>query len=119
MSIEALVQEFDGHVPEWSDYDHQKRSRIDAGLEGAPDEIADKVRSAILETEHVALARRFRDFALAHIQPSYFRETADVQGPLSRPDLALALQRAYAMRSAYVHRLQEIPPPSRRNAGLP
>jgi hypothetical protein len=117
MSMESLAQEFDGHIAEWSDYDQRKRAKIDEALDDAPESTADKVRSAILHNEHVALARRFRDFTLAHVKPSFFREeAADAQGPLSRPDLAVALQQAYVIRSGYVHRLQEIP---RALIGLP
>jgi hypothetical protein len=109
MSIESLAQEFDGHVTEWSDYDEAKRSRIDAALDDATSETAEKVRQAILRNEHVALARRFRTFTLAHVTPSYFRgEAAQVQGAISRPDLEVALRQAYEIRSGYVHRLQEI-----------
>jgi hypothetical protein len=110
MSIESLAQEFDGHVADWSDYEHRKREKIDTALEGAPTEIGDKVRNAVLANEHVAAARRFRDFALSHLAPSFFREeTAQTAGPISRGDLTVALRQAYAIRSRYVHTLQEIP----------
>jgi hypothetical protein len=110
MSVESLAQEFDGHVAEWSDYEHRKRAKIDGALEGAPDEIREKVRAAVLANEHVTAARRFRDFALSHIAPSFFREeVSQVATPIGRPDLAVALQQAYALRSRYVHALQEVP----------
>jgi hypothetical protein len=110
MSIEALAQNFDGHVAEWADYEEQKRKRIDKALTGAPTEVAANVRSAVLANEHVAATRRFRDFAVAHIAPSFFREEAmGAQGPLSRADLSMVLRQAYAIRSAFVHTLQEVP----------
>jgi hypothetical protein len=109
MSVESLAQEFDGHVAEWHDYEHRKRERIDGALEGAPPEIGDKVRAAVLANEHVAAARRFRNFALTHTAPSFFREeAAQTAGPVSRGDLIVALQQAYDIRSRYVHTLQEI-----------
>lgn len=109
MAIESLAQEFDGHVAEWSDYDHTKRARIDAALSDATDDTAENVRQAILQNEHVALARRFRSFTLAHVASSYFRrEVAQAQGAISRPDLETALRQAYEIRSGYVHRLQDI-----------
>ncbi len=109
MAIESLTQEFDGHLAEWSDYDHAKQARIDAALADATDDTVEKVRQAILQNEHVALSRRFRSFTLAHVAPSYFRdEVAEVQGAISRPDLETALRQAYEIRSGYVHRLQEI-----------
>ena len=110
MSVELLAQHFDGHVAEWSDYEHRKRERIDAALEGAPDDVSDRVRMAVLANEHIAAARRFRDFALTHIAPSFFREeAAQTVGPISRDDLTVALQQAYAIRSRYVHTLEEVP----------
>ncbi|MGD9711459.1 MAG: hypothetical protein AB7V46_05255 [Thermomicrobiales bacterium] len=45
-----------------------------------------------------------------HIAPSCFRsEAAQIPGPIGRSDLVVALQQAYAIRSRYVHTLQEIP----------
>jgi hypothetical protein len=110
MSVESLSQQFDGHVAEWADYDHRKREKIDEALEGTPAEVGDKVRDAVLANEHVAIARRFRDFALSHVAPSFFRsEATQTVGPISRGDLAVALQKAYTLRSRYVHGLQEVP----------
>jgi hypothetical protein len=110
MSVESLAQQFDGHVAEWGDYEQRKRVKIDAALAGAPDDVASKVREAVLANEHVAAARRFRDFAMAHIDRSFFRsEAASVGGPASRGDLLTGLQQAYAIRSRYVHTLYELP----------
>ncbi len=68
------------------------------------------MRAAILANEHVALARRFREFALAHVGPSFFREEAETAvGAISRPDLSIALRQAYSIRSSYVHHLKDIP----------
>ncbi|UGY25454.1 hypothetical protein HU675_0000415 [Bradyrhizobium septentrionale] len=109
-SIESLAQGFDGHVAEWSDYDSRKRNKIDDALKDASDEVAAGVRDAVLSNEHVALARRFRDFAMAHVAPSFFREeAAGAQGPIGRPDLPTALQQAYTIRSGYVHLLRDVP----------
>lgn len=110
MSVESLAQKFDGHVAEWADYEQAKRRKIDDALDGTSAEIATKVRNAVLANEHVAAARRFRNFALAHIAPAFFREEAShARGPISRPDLGVALQQAYSIRSGYVHTLAEVP----------
>lgn len=110
MSLEALAQAFDGYVAEWSDYEYSKRVRIEAALEGATADIGTKVREAVLENEHVAAARRFRDFSLSHIEPSFFRDEAmQIANPINRSDLRIALRQAYAIRSQFVHTLQEIP----------
>jgi hypothetical protein len=110
MSMESLAQEFDEFDPAWSDYDQVKRRRIDEALSAANETTADKVRAAILANEHVALARRFREFALAHVGPSFFREEVETAvGAISRPDLSIALRQAYSIRSSYVHHLKDIP----------
>ena len=111
-SIESLAQGFDQFRPEWTDYDPTKRRKLDAALANADEETARRVREALLEIEHTSLARRFREFAIEHIDKSYFRDGAvDVQRPLSRPDLPEALNAAYRIRSGYIHRLRELPRP--------
>ncbi len=110
MSIESLAQNFDGFEPAWDDYDQEKRRRIDEALGETPESTVDKVRTAVLANEHVAIARRFREFALAHVGPHFFREEAEkAAGAISRPDLSIALRRAYSIRSRYVHHLADIP----------
>jgi hypothetical protein len=110
MSIEALAQTGDDTAAVWSDYEESKRQRIDEALVGAPVDVAERVRSAILENEHVAMSRKFRDFAIGHIAPVFFRtEAANSERPISRPDLVTLLRRAYDIRSGYVHRLEGVP----------
>ena len=109
-SIESLAQEFDQFSPEWNDYDQRKRKLMDEALAEASSEIRDKVRAAILKSEHVALGRRFRIFALEHLTPSFFREEAALtSSPVGRSDLDLALKNAYQIRSKYVHELHPLP----------
>jgi len=107
-SLESLAQAFDGHRAQWSDYDQAKRHRIDKALTSADDQIADRVRGAVLEGEHSALARRFRDFVLGHAPDAYFVEGNRVGAP-GRLDLRDALREAYDLRSKYVHRLSQLP----------
>lgn len=110
MSIESLAQKFDGFEPAWDDYDQNKRKRIDEALGETPETAANKVRAAVLTNEHVAIARRFREFALAHVGPDFFREEAQTAvNAVSRPDLSIALKHAYSIRSSYVHHLNDIP----------
>lgn len=83
---------------------------IDNALEGAEEKIAKRVRDVLLEIEHVSLMRRFRDFTLGHLQPSFFREESDgLNNPVGRAELTGALQAAYRSRSKYIHNLQELP----------
>jgi hypothetical protein len=110
MSMESLAQKFDGFDPAWGDYDQAKRRRIDEALGSADEATADRVRTAILDNEHVALARRFREFTLAHLTPGFFRgEAESAVGAVSRPDLSIALRQAYSIRSGFVHHLEDIP----------
>lgn len=107
-SIESLAQDFDGHVGRWSDYEESRRRRIDDALSDADQDIAARVRAAVMENEHLALGRRFRDFALDHLPASYFREAGRVGAP-GRLDLRDGLREAYALRSRYVHNLRDLP----------
>ena len=111
-SIESLAQTFDNFQAEWTDYDNAKKKRIDAALVNADRDTKQRIRKALLETEHLLLARRFREFAIAHIGPDYFREeTLNVEVPASRPDLEEALRSAYRIRSRFIHNLRELPRP--------
>ena len=109
-SIEALAQKFDGHIAEWIDYDQGKRGLIDRALQGASDDIKDKVRGAILSGEHTAAGRRFRDFAIEYLPVGFFELTADLSHlPIGRIDLPEALRNAYSIRSKYMHELLALP----------
>ena len=109
-SIESLVQDFHGDFPQWEDYAEDKRRRIDYALEEADDQTSERVRKAILEIEHVAMTRRFCEFALGQLQASYFREEAVGQiNPIGRADLRGALRQAYNLRSKHIHNLKELP----------
>ena len=109
-SIESLVGDFDGHRPSWADYDQGKRRRIDQALTDADEETASRVRTALLEIEHVSLGRRFRQFVLDHLPKPYFREEAvGLDNPIGYAELTGALKQAYGIRSRYIHDLQELP----------
>lgn len=110
VSIEALAQDFDNFQSQWADYDQRKRIAIDQALDGGDEDLAERVRQALLATEHVALGRRFREFALDHLEPSYFRQEAQgLTNPAGRTDLEVALRQAYNLRSGYIHELVELP----------
>ena len=111
-AIESLAQQFDNFQPVWEDYDVSKRLKIDAALGNAPEDTVSRVRAALLETEKVSLGRRFREFALSHVGPGYFRaQAAGVEAPASLSDLPDALRQAYGLRSRYLHTLTELPRP--------
>lgn len=109
-SIESLAQDFDQHEAIWSDYDQIKRKHIDAALNEADDTLAEKVREAILHNEHTSLRKRFQEFAITHIKPSFYREEAEnANHPITRFDLPVALNNAYQARSKYIHNLKKLP----------
>jgi len=109
-SVESLAQKFDGHKGEWSDVEESKREVVDKALSDADEAVSERVRSAILEIEHTAISRRFRNFAIEHIRPPFFREEAiGVERPMARSDLIPALNNAYRARSGYIHSLKELP----------
>lgn len=109
-SIESLAQEFDEFVPTWADYDSAKRKQIDAALGDAPEDIAESVKRAILDIEHAAAGKRFREFTMGHLPSSFFRTDAARQAsPAGRADLIIALRSAYGIRSKYVHTLAPLP----------
>lgn len=109
-SIESLAQDFDGYQSIWSDFDENKRKKIDEALVGVHGNIIEKVRSAILEIEHTSLAKRFQSFATNHLAPSFYRQEAEnVINPIAKSDLHDALAQAYRARSRYIHNLHELP----------
>jgi hypothetical protein len=109
-SVESLAQDFDGHEGDWDSFDERKRKAVDEALSGADEVVAQRVRDALLRVERVALARRFREFAVAHITPAYFRQTSIADGPqVGRSDLMEVLGNAYQSRSKYVHQLRRLP----------
>ena len=109
-SVESLAQDFDDFQPLWDDYNEEKKGKIDNALLGADKDIAEKVRTALLEGEQHSLAKRFREFVIAHVSRTYFRDDAvGIVNPASRADLHGALREAYHLRSRYVHSLQNLP----------
>lgn len=109
-SIESLAQNFDGHKTSWLDYDQRKKRLIDSALSDADEATSEKVRATLLDIEHTSLSRRFRDFSLENISPSYYREeTANALNPISKNDLSKALSNAYQARSQYIHNLRKLP----------
>jgi hypothetical protein len=123
-SIESLAQGFDAFTPTWEDFAQDKREALDKVLSGTPGDVAAGVRRMLLAHEHHALRRRYREFTLAHLRPSFFREEAAGEpAPVRRSDLPGVLERAYVFRSKYVHTLLELPrnltaSPSKGDASL-
>lgn len=109
-SIESLAQEHDNFIPKWEDFAKNKKKPIDVALEGASEDMRDRVRQAILDSEHVSLKRRFSEFADRHLGPEFFRAGAQTRlVPAGRTELRLGLRNAYDLRSGYIHTLKPLP----------
>lgn len=111
-SVESLAQDFDGYNSDWDSFDPRKRKAIDEALSEADDQVATRVRAALLSVEHVALGRRFREFVVSHISSTYFRQAPHGVHAgllLGKYDLVEALGTAYQSRSNYVHQLRRLP----------
>ena len=109
-SIESLAQSFDVNGLDWEDYPEDKRHKIDIALAEADDKTIRQVRKALLDIEHMAARRRFRDFAVNHVKPTFYREEAlDIDNPVGQADLPGALNQAYDLRSRHIHTLTELP----------
>ncbi len=108
-AAETLSQKFDDYESEWSDVDDQKKHRIDKAMEGVPEARANAVREAIVQSDHVALSRRYGEFVLASVGPKYFRGIEPK--PISKWELPIALKQAYAFRSKYIHSAKPLPDP--------
>lgn len=118
-SVESLAQDFDEHKPDWQSYDERKRRAIDTALDGATHQVAERVRKALLDAEHTALSRRFREFVMANVSPSYFRSGFNAEDhPVGRLELAEVLEGAYRARSKYVHQLKRLPSHLTRGYGF-
>ena len=110
-ALESLARLTEPKPAEWADYSPDKRKRVDEALSDAEDATADAVRSAILQNEHLGLSRKFIDFTLENIQPSFYREeAARGQLPIRAIDLPAALTEAYAIRSRTMHQLHTLAP---------
>lgn len=110
-ALESLAQNASPHPSSWHDYDPVKRKRIDEATADLSGDQRARLRSALLENEHLSLQRRFISFVLDHTGPSFYRaEAVGAIRPISASDLPAALQTAYRIRSRNVHALQNLPP---------
>jgi hypothetical protein len=93
----------------WDRYDGSKRKIIDAALIDAGQEVADRVRSAVLEADRAGLKRRFVSSTLARLSPDYYRDDAvETVRPPRAPDLERMLGIAYDIRSRRSHVLEDL-----------
>lgn len=110
-ALEYLAQDFDSFLPTWADVEDRKRRALDNALAGVNETAATALRDAVLSHEHVAIARRYRAFALSHIDADFFRRPTKSNRPIARNELDAALRSAYNFRSLSVHRGRSLPDP--------
>lgn len=111
-AIESLAADSGNHETSWEDVSEEKRRPIEAALaaHSVSQEIADSLKAAIAQTEHVLKRRKFKGFILNTLPETFFAEDAIGQiAPVGYLDLADALDVAYEMRSLYVHSLKRLP----------
>lgn len=109
-AVETLVQDFDGFQSSWPDVEEGKRKAVDIALLDASRDTAEAVRTAIVQVEHIAMSRRYRDFIMSKIEAPYFRTVnLATKQPITRHELPLALRQAYDLRSQYIHSARAMP----------
>lgn len=110
-ALESLSEGADPPASTWEQMDGRKRGLIDNALDGAPPEVAERVRQAAIEAERLGFMSRFVTFVLEHLSPDYFRAGAvGAVRPIRGADLNRALKQAYLVRSLNVHELTDLPP---------
>ncbi|MHC5133437.1 hypothetical protein ACYSTU_20105 [Pseudomonas glycinis] len=110
MAIEALVQDASGYTSSWKDVEEKKRKRLEKVLDGLDIGVCEEIKAAIVESEHLSLAKKFNHFILNNLPLDYFSDDAALQAsPIGRTDLIDALSNLYSTRSKYVHELKALP----------
>ena len=110
MSIEALAQEVDEYTSKWSDVDERKRTKLEEVLKCVDETVSEEIKSIIVESEHLSLAKKFKHFITSNLPQNYFSDDAALQpNPIGKADLTDALSNLYNIRSKYVHELKALP----------
>ena len=110
MSMETLVQDFDGYESSWSDIEDRKRRPLEIAMEGIEKAHADAIKDTLIKVEHVAANKRFKAFIRSHIRDVHFSvELSGEPSPVGKRDFEEALNNVYNVRSKYVHTLKPLP----------
>lgn len=110
-ALESLSEGATAPPASWERVDPRVRRIVGAALEGADEDLANRVRQAVAEAERAGAKSRFVAFCLNHVAPAYFREeAANAVRPLAGAELERALKTAYDIRSRSVHVLEDLPP---------
>jgi len=110
MSMETLVQDFDGYESSWSDIEDRKRRPLEKAMEGIEKAHADAIKDTLIKVEHVGANKRFKAFIRSHIRDVHFSvELSGEPSPVGKRDFEEALNNIYNVRSKYVHTLKPLP----------
>jgi hypothetical protein len=110
-ALESLSEGTDVPTPTWDRLDGRKRRVVNAALDGADVELADRVREAVMEAERLGFGNRFVAFVMNNVSLDFFRtEATGAVRPIRGADLERTLKLAYGVRSLNVHELEELPP---------
>lgn len=108
-ALESLAEDSLTSSTTWDRYDSRKRKMLDKALKGVDDEVASKIRAAILEADRAGLKSRFMGSTLARVSSSFYREEAvNTVRPPRAAELEPMLSIAYDIRSRRSHVLQDL-----------
>jgi hypothetical protein len=108
-ALESLADKELSTPVTWDRYDGFKRKIIDAAMVDMHPEMADKVRTAVLEADRAGIKRRFISSTLARLSLDYYRgEAVGTVRPPRAPDIERMLGVAYDIRSRRTHILEDL-----------
>jgi hypothetical protein len=107
--LESLTQGLKNFTSNWADYYPESKDKLDFVLMKINNNIADEIRTILLQSGNFKLLQRFSNFVCGHIDNSFFIDEAEKVGSaLRKSELNRVLKNAYALRSRYVHNLKQI-----------
>jgi hypothetical protein len=108
-ALESLSAEFEVSAPDWNRLDSRKRGILDPVLDALTPANAERIRSAILDSERAGIKNRYVEFVLSNVRPSFFREEAiGLNRPVRQTYLRQVVAKAYDARSKNLHELREL-----------
>lgn len=108
-ALESLSARLDVPRPTWNRLDPRKRRILDGTLSALTPDAAERVRTAILDSERAGTKHRYVEFVLDHVRPSFYREEATgLNRPVQRTSLRQVVAKAYDARSKNLHELREL-----------
>ncbi|ARR10768.1 hypothetical protein [Paenibacillus bovis] len=108
--LESLSQNYDGFIPEWTDYPDQARNKLEKCFNKLGNvEVEEEIKTILIEESHLKSQQRFIKFVLTFVDKHFFRlEAEQIKLPVKRMELEVSLKNTYDRRSKYVHALQSL-----------